>query len=77
MMTHLELITPIAKFKTSILKSGLCDYSDTFILVKGAMTITGEREGEGERERERERGGGRERERERADGTAMQADEKN
>ena len=77
MMTHLELITPIAKFKTSILKSGLCDYSDAFILVKGAMTITGEREGEGERERERERGGGRERERERADGTAMQADEKN
>ena len=54
MMTHLELITPIAKFKTSILKSGLCDYSDAFILVKGAMAITGEREGEGERERERE-----------------------
>ena len=63
-MTHLELITPIAKFKTSILKSGLCDYSDTFILVKGAMTITGEREGEGERERERERGREREGERE-------------
>ena len=61
MMTHLELITPIAKFKTSILKSGLCDYSDAFILVKGAMTITGEREGERERERER----GREREGER------------
>ena len=75
MMTHLELITPIAKFKTSILKSGLCDYSDAFILVKGAMTITGEREGEGEREREREGEG--ERGRERADGTAMQADEKN
>ena len=64
MMTHLELITPIAKFKTSILKSGLCDYSDAFILVKGAMTITGEREGEGEREREREGEGERGRERE-------------
>ena len=61
MMTHLELITPIAKFKTSILKSGLCDYSDAFILVKGAMTITGERERESENERER----GREREGER------------
>ena len=54
-MMHLELITPIGKFKTSILKSGLCGYSDAFILVKGAMTITGER----------------------ADGTAMQADERN
>ena len=55
MMTHLELITPIAKFKTSVLKSGLCDYSDAFILVKGAMTITGERERERGREREGER----------------------
>ena len=63
-MTHLELITPIAKFKTSVLKSGLCDYSDAFILVKGAMTITGERERGRGRARTRERGGGRERERE-------------
>ena len=29
------------RFKTTILKSSLCDYSDTYILVKGAITITG------------------------------------
>ena len=28
------------KFKTSMLKSGLCDYSDAYILVKGSLTIT-------------------------------------
>ena len=30
------------KFKTTILKSSLCDYSDGYILVKGKITITGE-----------------------------------
>ena len=30
------------KFKTTILKSGLCDYSNTYILVKGTITIEGE-----------------------------------
>ena len=29
------------KFKTSMLKSSLCDYSDAYILVKGTITITG------------------------------------
>ena len=29
------------KFKTTMLKSSLCDYSDTYILVKGKLTITG------------------------------------
>ena len=29
------------RFKTTILKSNLCDYSDTYILVKGTITITG------------------------------------
>ena len=29
------------KFKTTILKSSLCDYSDSYILVKGEITITG------------------------------------
>ena len=29
------------KFKTIILKSSLCDYSDAYILVKGSITITG------------------------------------
>ena len=28
------------KFKTSMLKSGLCDYSDAYILVKRSLTIT-------------------------------------
>ena len=30
------------KFKTIILKSSLCDYSDAYILVKGSITITGD-----------------------------------
>ena len=29
------------KFKTTMLKSSLCDYSDAYILVKGRTTITG------------------------------------
>ena len=29
------------KFKTTMLKSSLCGYSDTYILVKGTITITG------------------------------------
>ena len=29
------------KFKTTILKSSLCDYSDAYILVKGTITING------------------------------------
>ena len=29
------------KFKTTTLKSSLCDYSDAYILVKGKITITG------------------------------------
>ena len=29
------------KFKTTLLKSSLCDYSDGYILVKGKITITG------------------------------------
>ena len=30
------------KFKTTMLKSSLCDYSDAYILVKGRITIRGE-----------------------------------
>ena len=30
------------KFKTTVLKSSLCDYSDAYILVKGTITIVGE-----------------------------------
>ena len=29
------------RFKNTMLKSSLCDYSDEYILVKGAITITG------------------------------------
>ena len=29
------------KFKTTMLKSNLCDYSDAHILVKGKITVTG------------------------------------
>ena len=29
------------KFKTKMLKSSLCDYSDAYILVKGSITIAG------------------------------------
>ena len=29
------------KFKTTMLKSSLCDYSDAYILVNGKVTITG------------------------------------
>ena len=29
------------KFKTTMLKSNLCDYSDAYILAKGTITITG------------------------------------
>ena len=31
------------KFKTTMLKSSLCDYSDAYILVKGKITITEEK----------------------------------
>ena len=30
------------KFKTTMLRSNLCDYADVYILVKGTITITGE-----------------------------------
>ena len=29
------------KFKTAMLKSSLCDYSDAYIIVKGRITIAG------------------------------------
>ena len=30
------------RFKTTILKPSLCDYSDAYLFVKGRTTITGE-----------------------------------
>ena len=32
------------KFKTTMLRSNLCDYADAYILVKGTITITGNAE---------------------------------
>ena len=29
------------KFKTSMLRTSLCDYSDTYIFINGTITITG------------------------------------
>ena len=34
-------VTSQIKFKTTMLKSSLCDYSDAYILVKGTITING------------------------------------
>ena len=35
---HTMLIVKI-KFKTTMLKSSLCDYNDAYILVKGTITV--------------------------------------
>ena len=32
------------KFKTTMLRSNLCDYADAYILVKGTITVTGARD---------------------------------
>ena len=34
-------VNTLTKFKTTMLKSRLCDYSDAYILAKGKITITG------------------------------------
>ena len=45
------------KFKTTMLKSSLCDYSDAYIIAKGKITITGVRDDAGaKRADERDRG---------------------
>ena len=38
------------KFKTTMLRSNLCDYADSYILVKGTITITGAGDNAGERQ---------------------------
>ena len=37
----MQIIKSYIKFKTSMLRSNLCDYVDSYILVRGAITITG------------------------------------
>ena len=45
------------KFKTTMLKSNLCDYADAYILANGRITITGERaNGAARRADERDKG---------------------
>ena len=41
MMMHVEQIALIVKLnlKTSMLKSSLCDYSDTYLLVNGTIIV--------------------------------------
>ena len=48
-MIHVECITLIAKikFKTSLLRSSLCDYSDAYILVRGIITVAALAAGKG------------------------------
>ena len=38
------------KFKTAMLRSNLCDYADSYILVTGTITITGRGDNAGERQ---------------------------
>ena len=38
------------RFKTAMLRSNLCDYADSYILVKGTITITGAGDDAGERQ---------------------------
>ena len=40
------------RFKTTMLRSHLCDYADSYILVKGTITITGTGDNAGERQQD-------------------------
>ena len=45
------------RFKTTMLRSNLCDYADSCIIVKGTITITGAGDNAGERQAdERDKG---------------------
>ena len=40
MIMHMEHITPVVKLNLNFnVKSSLCDYSDSYILVSGTMTV--------------------------------------
>ena len=52
-----ESINDDIRFKTTMLKSNLCDYADSYILVKGTITVNGEGDNAGERQAdERDKG---------------------
>ena len=38
------------RFKTTMLRSNLCDYADSYIIVKGTITITGAGDNAGEKQ---------------------------
>ena len=40
-MNHEEWIIPVIKFKTSVIRSNLWDYSDAYVLVSGTIAIAG------------------------------------
>ena len=42
LMIDTNQIKPI-RFKTSMLRSDLCDFSDAYIVVKGEITVAGKR----------------------------------
>ena len=44
------------KFKTSMLKSSLCDYNDVYILVSRTITVTGNGDNDAKKQAEREKG---------------------
>ena len=44
------------KFKITVLRSNLCDYADSYILVKGTITITGEGDEDARHADERDKG---------------------
>ena len=37
-----NIVTKNIRFKISMLRSDLCDYSDAYIVVRGAMTVGGD-----------------------------------
>ena len=39
-MDHMECTALVVKFKTSMIRSSLCDYSDKYILAKWTITVT-------------------------------------
>ena len=44
------------KFKTSMLKSSLCDYNDVYILVSRTITVTENGDNDAKKQAEREKG---------------------
>ena len=56
-MTNQEEIMQMVTLKTTMLRSNLCDYADSYILLKGTITITSEgADADAERADERDKG---------------------